>query len=254
MPSFTVCIINLVKFLTENYNIKDDGIYIYGKSSGGFITHYLAQTQSLKIKAAASLAPALSPMVSLPYHLGQGFKTTVNTEAVMAGVNETFTGASQFYSGEKSYVLDNVKKWRQIDAFFLGTDLSDEQVENIVGACYNAGNASSDRLKITDVSIDSNTTTTDILNNAKRWVPCPTKIWIAADDTTVYHDNSKMFVEMAQRAGSPCYLRSLPANTGKHHAVDTDTNAIKTTYQTKYGGSVQVPVAYAEMVDWFNRW
>ena len=91
-------------------------------------------------------------------------------------------------------------------------------------------------------------------DSANRWTPCPTEIWIAEDDWVVFHGNSKLFVEMAQRTGSPCYLRTMPKNTGGHHAVDTAENALKVNYITKYAGVVEIPAAYAELVDWFNRW
>ena len=93
-----------------------------------------------------------------------------------------------------------------------------------------------------------------MLNSAKRWIKIPTTIWVAADDTAVSYYNCKYFVEMAQRTGSPCYLRSMTQETGAHHSVDTHSNAPKVDYKTKYAGVVNVPIAYAELVDWFNRW
>ena len=278
-PSYTAAITNLVKFLTSNYNIKDDGIYIYCKSSGGFVCHLLALTQNIKIRAVASLAPALSPMVSMAHH-SETYTATANMEAAQIGVSGTFVGNNNFSSEEKAIVLNNVHLWRQIDPFFMGTDLTDEQVATIVDACYSAGGTGYHL----NIVYCSNSATSEvkakfeasrtIMNAAKRWIPCPTKIWIASDDDKVFHDNSKMFVEMAQRAGCPCYLRSLPSSTGKHHAVDgvqsgnnnTPTeisSTIRTDYTTRYQGGTyrdtypnqgKFPIAYAEMIDWFNRW
>lgn len=249
-PSYAVSIVRFVKFLTENYNIRTDGVYIYGKSSGGFMTHYLAHAQTLKVRAAAGLAPALSPMVSLPLHLYNS-PNTVSVEAGQIGITGTIPSTrDDFFNNNCALVLNHINLWRQIDPFFMGTDLTDEQVETIVDAVYESRTSNTNE----NTNISTVSAATAILNNAKRYVHCPTKIWIAEDDGTVHYGNSKLFVEMAHRGDSPCYLRSLPRNTGAHHAVDTHANAIKTTYQTKYGGSVQVPVAYAEMVDWFNRW
>lgn len=242
-PSFVSSIVNMVKYLTNNYNIKDDGVYLFGKSSGGFIVHMLTETQSVKIKAAGSLAPALSPMVSMSHH-ARTYNSAANVEAQQIGITETIS--SSFTDTDKALILDNIKKWKQIDAFFTNTDLTDEQIRTIVNNCYNAGGQ---HRNITDIADN-----TAILDNAKRWIYCPLKIWIAKDDYVVYHGNSKMYVDMAQRAGCQCYLRSMPSGTGAHHAVDRDENAIKVNYTTKYAGTVEIPVAFAELVDWFNRW
>lgn len=245
-PSFMTCITDMVNYLIANYNIKDDGIYVYGKSSGGFLCHMLALEQPVKVRAVGSLAPALSPMVSIAHH-ARTYTSTANIEAQQLGIDHTFT-SGQFGEGDQAAIIDNVALWRQIDPFFAGTDLTDEQVAQILRMCYDAG-GNSYHLNISDIP-----EAVSLCDSAQRHVSCPTRIWIAEDDYIVFHGNSKLFVEMAQRAGSPCYLRSLPAGTGMHHAVDTDDKALRTMYVTRYAGEVEVPVAYAELVDWFNRW
>ena len=242
-PSFLSSICNMVKYLTNNYNIQDDGVYLYGKSAGGFIVHILAQSQSLRIKAVGSLAPELSTMVSMS-HDASAYNETANLEASQIGITDTIT--KDWTDNDKGIILNNIKKWKQIDSFFTNTDLTDEQIRTIINNCYSA---SGRHLNISDLADN-----VSIINTAKRWVYCPTKIWIAKDDYVVYHGNSKLYVEMAQRAGCQCYLRSMPSGTGAHHAVDTSDTAIKVSYKTKYAGTVEVPVAYAELVDWFNRW
>ena len=236
----------MVNYLIENYNLKDDGIYVYGKSSGGFLAHLLALEQPVKVKAAGSLAPALSPMVSIAHH-ARTYTSTANMEARQLGIDHVFT-SGQFDETDQASITDNVSLWRKIDPFFSGTDLTDEQVEQILKMCYAAG-GNSYHLNISDIP-----EAVDLCDSAKRYVPCPTQIWVAEDDFIVFEGNSRLFVEMAQRAGSPCYLRSLPSGTGAHHAVDTDDKALLVNYITKYAGQVEVPVAYAELVDWFNRW
>lgn len=51
-----------------------------------------------------------------------------------------------------------------------------------------------------------------------------------------------------------CFLREIPDGYGGHHAVDNSYLAPKINYTTKYGGNVEIPIAYAEMVEWFNQW
>jgi hypothetical protein len=63
-----------------------------------------------------------------------------------------------------------------------------------------------------------------------------------------------MYRDMIRNANGICYLRTMPDGCGGHHAVDTSETAPVVTLQTKYGGEMTVPVAYAELLDWFNRW
>ena len=95
-----------------------------------------------------------------------------------------------------------------------------------------------------------------LINDAKLRVSVPTKIWIAPDDTNVQYDEVLLYVNSAQRAGSPVYLRLMPKNTGAHYAVEehSGTTCAKVDYKPKYSSTtVNVPVAYAELIDWFNR-
>lgn len=241
IPSQKTSIVNMVKYLTANYNLCDDGIYIYGKSAGGFITHSLAYMQPIKIKAAGAMNPSICLLLSQRNHVTQKLACVKNTAMQIGTPEITFT---EWGDAAKQYYIDNITRWRQIDAFFQGTDLTDEQVAQIVSACYDA-----ETIHMKDVTIADQLT-----NAAKRFISCPTLIFSDPADTSVSHNTILKYTQMAQRCGSPVFLRTLPAVSGRHHSTDTATEAIKTTYKTKYGGDVEIPVAYAELVDWFNRW
>lgn len=262
-PSYSAALSNLVGFLIENYNIKNDGVYISCKSAGGFMAAFLAETQPFKIRAAGLLAPALSPTISLANHASQQTEVA-NMEAEQLGIDYRFT-ASNFDAEAKASIITNIAKWRQTDGFFRNTDISDSEMATIVSAAHAAAglNTKTDGLNI----VLKDNGNEEILATKKRWVPCPLKIWISQGDATVFYDNSRVFVEMGQRAGSPCYLRTVPSatTTGQsHHAmVDTSTDAPRIqSYKTKYGGIATkigtlpdgIPIAIAELVDWFNQW
>lgn len=241
MPSQKTSIVNMVKYLTANYNLCDDGIYIYGKSAGGFITHSLAYMQPIKIKAAGAMNPSICLLLSQKNHVTQKLACVKNTAMQIGNPEITFT---EWGDAAKQYYIDNITRWRQIDAFFQGTDLTDEQVAQIVSACYDA-----DTIHMGNVA-----TANQLTNAAKRFISCPTLIFSDPADTNVSHNTMLKYTQMAQRCGSPVFLRTLPAVSGRHHSTDTAAEAIKTTYKTKYGGEVEITVAYAELVDWFNRW
>lgn len=268
-PSMQTSVCNMIKYLIENYNIKQDGVYIWGKSAGGFPCHCIGYNQPFKVKAVGSMTPAISLMLSLSHH-ATTYTSVVNMTAEQIGLDETFGGS--WGDTEKGYILDNIGLWRQIDPFFFGLDMTDDEVKKVVKACYdytwsNNGTTynstrSLDSLRNWNKPSDINTSEVkaeceealQLVDNAKRYISCPTKIWIEDADTAVSYENCRLYAEQAQRTGSPVFLRTLKRGTGGHGATDISETAVKTTYKTKYGGSVEIPVAYAELVDWFNRW
>lgn len=252
-PSFISCIRDLVNYAIANYNISADGVYLIGKSAGGYILHLMTVMQGLKIRAAASLAPGISPLSAMQFYLSSLYNNIDTTRFAFTqlGISDNPTGV--WASHDKAIVLNNIHKLRQIDCLFMGTDLSDEQVTTIVTESYNDSSSESN-FDNTKKDFTGTAACMAILNNTRIHVPVPTKIWVASDDAAVPYTMAKLYVEMAQRAGSPVYLRRMPSGKGGHHVVDTDDKAPKVTYQTKYGDAVSIPVAYAEAVDWFNRW
>lgn len=285
-PSFASCIKDMVKYLCANYNICDDGVYIYGKSSGGYVLHLLTQQQGLKIRAAASLAPAISVLANIAYSIKTnyssaemmceqlgitGLKSSWSNNSAL-GVTRSGSEEDEIFNDFVEFISNNIHKFRQVDPFFYGCDLSDEQVANVVVSAFNDSGA------VFPVKSTTNTNPTkreyyksqsamSILNYSRIHVNVPTKIWIASNDTSVSYISAKLFVELAQRTGSPVYLRRMPSfiqnssysgtrtSAGGHTSVDTNANAPKVLYKPKYSDTaVNIPIAYAELVDWFNRY
>lgn len=170
------------------------------------------------------------------------------------------------FTGFKNFILSHIHELRQIDPFFFGADITDNEIRDITGFLYNDQNAlfpgepgsgNPDTRTKRDFAKCSNALA--VLNSAKLHVNTPTKIWIASDDVNVKYKSAKLYVDMAQRAGSPVYLRRMPTGTGGHYSVDTNTSweshIKKVTYKPRYSSTeVTVPIAYAELVDWFNRY
>lgn len=290
-PSFMTSITNMVKFLSKNYNICDDGVYIYGKSAAGFIVHLFSIYQPFKIRAIGSFAPAISPLASTPTHITNNGPSVVNNvlrqlDIIGDGNNEGVDANFKTTESQWSYIIGtqagkhgasetdytNLSKWRRIDPFFANTDMTDEEVFNIIdttfGFKYKTNNVIyqapwdlfmnigyyNESTETTDSTRNLRNLNMEVIADHKRWCAVPTKIWIDAADTRVSYTMSKVFVDMAKRTGSPCFLRSMPYNTGGHFSVDTSETAVKVDYASKYAGVVNVPIAYAELVDWFNRW
>ena len=259
---------SMVDYMCTNYNIKNE-VYLYSKSAGGFLSHLPQLSQVLNIKAVASLSPALSTMISARAHAAANMYQVVNAE-----VNQFVEGAvitSDFINDEtqKNYILDNIGKFRQLDPFFCSINLSDDQVRTIIAQLYDKNIYNQKKNNISNytsyISSDPNgvikASTGDsvidgYIDNATRSLPCPTCIWIAYDDAAVFYGNADIFVQQANRdPNTKCFIRPIPRGYGGHRAVDSGTDTIdplNTTVELN-GETITIPIAFAEMVNWFKN-
>ena len=262
-PSFITCIHSLVEYVNANYNVKTDGVYLISKSAGGYTLHLLTQLQVLNIKAAASLAPGITPFGTMHY-----YTQSANRAATRALSQLGITITSTSWSDNKPIVLNNIHKLRQIDPLFFGTNLTEQQVDSLVRVLYYKKSSSKkcfydcsecmEGVTITEGSMSEGTglpagTVVPGLSSVGIYLQVPTWVWIANDDTNVVLHDVWLYVEMAKRGSEHCGITKIPRGYGEHHAVDTASNAPKVRYQTKYAGEVEIVKAYAQLVDWFNN-
>ena len=264
-PSFVTSIIKLVEYVTVNYNVKTDGVYLISKSAGGYILHLLTQLQVLNIKAAASLAPGISPFGTMRYYTESATRATTRA---LGQLGITITSSS--WTTNMPIVLDNIHKIRQVDPLFFGTNLTDEEVDSLVRVLYykKSGNKKSfyncpecmNGVTITEGSMSEGTglpagTVVPGLNSVGIHLQAPTRIWIAEeDDGSVLPKEPRLYYEMANRGGgSTCVLTTIPSGYGGHHAVDTSPLAPKVTHHTRYAGEVEIVETYSQLVSWFDK-
>ena len=262
-PSFITCLHSLVEYVNANYNVKTDGVYLISKSAGGYTLHLLTQMSIIPIKAAASLAPAISLFGTMHYYTQSANRATKRALAQL-GIAITSTE----WSVNKPIVLNNIHKLRQIDPLFFGTDLTDEEVESLVRVLYYKNSLNKKQFStcsecmngvtITEGSMSEGTglpagTVVPGINSVGINFHVPTWIWIADDDVNVSPKEANLYAQMSARGGSPCGITKISGGKGAHHAVDTASNAPKVRYQTKYAGEVVIVKAYAQLVDWFNN-
>ena len=249
-PVSVSCVTNLYKYLMHNYNLCDDGCYIYGKSSGGLMTMWFALNKALPIKAAGGLAPSLD-LIGSDMRFGCSSKEQVKWWLSLFGID----ASSNIGSGDGILSASEMQFLLSKKNLLLGYDTM--QI-----------NSNMDYDKYLTLSAESSIETTqhgiprpvfgkeikDLASSAKRWANAPIKIWHSKDDNAVLYDTSEWFIRSLRNAGAMAELRTMPNGTGKHHSVDDDPAAIKVNYQTTYSGIQSINVAYAELVDWFKRW
>lgn len=243
-PVALACYVGLYNYIAKSFNIKKDGCYVFGKSNGGLATTYLGLMRPFPIKAIGSFAGTLSTINSLRYTKG----TTIQYYADRLHIDHTFNVSSSRY-------LYQVETADDIAAI---NDAYNAYLRHFDPMTMMSGNGEAISEALWQYAY--NTLTQDwanvwtLVNEEKKTLSVPMKIWQALDDTDVPIVYSEMFKKMVDNANGICYLRKFPAGCGAHHALDTASGAPRITITPKYGTEVTVPLAYAELVEWFERW
>ena len=105
--------------------------------------------------------------------------------------------------------------------------------------------------------MEADTELNEMIENSKVFFNMPIKIWHAVDDVNVPIQITRWWCRMVKNGGGLCYIREFPSGCGAHYAVGYSGDESKTPmvdYITPYGETINIPVAYAELVDWFKRW
>lgn len=233
-----------LKWVCDNYNVDINHVYVTGKSLGGLQAINMCYERDFPIKACCPIAPEIdATSIGFGYEK-EGRKSyakdlgfTVDTNGVLE--EEGAKLLSGFSSNFKAYAKENAHKLQGYNP--LWRNLLNANVEELIQFQIEADHLIGLPNKIKTMT---------------RICDTPTKIIVAIDDTAVSHDLCKAYIQSIKNGGGVGEMRSLPINTGKHHAVDNDPNALKVaSITTKCGVThTNVPLAYAEMVQFFRRY
>lgn len=235
-PLSVACYCQFYNYMIANYNIRTDGCYMYGKSSGGLMPALMSALRPFAVRAAAGLAPMISLFSDLDY--------IANEPAMVYWQLQQFgydmTGMSPEYPGPtRQQVLGQSELLLGYDPLLINSDLDEKTIDTHIA--NNSGT-------ITDAGIES------LSEGKHKYQNVPIKIWVAEDDPYCRRGVIKFYKKVIDQANGICNVRWFSEGTGQHHAVDTSVNAPKVNYNTRYGGTINMPVAYAEMLDWFKQW
>lgn len=230
---------NFYNFLMRNFNLRTTGCYVFGKSAGGLMATMLGYLQLFPVRAVGNLAPSLTSWGADCRYL---HKAWINWQLDQFGCESPNVTGSLADDASKQYVLDNVDKLIGWDPMVYCSNIKLKDMLTKMYAISNIHNYGTDEELVA------------LMESGVKFQPFPMKIWQAVDDEAVPIATSRFYVKMVQNGGGICYLREFPAGTGKHHAVDNSSSAPQVSYITRYSGTVTICQAYAELVDWFNRW
>ena len=150
-PSYVSSIACLLKFIYANYNVRTDGIYVCGKSSGAFMSLLLPYLQGFKVRAAAGLSPVISPLIGLRFNdddygdygnstftniVWNQLNITKATSQTPAVANEELGGTPGNHPFDTYTAYINTPLLRRYDALFKTINLTDEELKAFMGQYY----------------------------------------------------------------------------------------------------------------------
>lgn len=237
-PDNIACMVGAFEWVTKNYNIDREKVFTMGKSHGCLMTLALAYTKSIPIKAAAFLCPLLNW-----FEQGVGLgaysyehRVVIANQLGFENVGDLDTSALETLYSEDytTYCLGNVDKMVGNNPFLMGID-------------------GTKAYELTSKSISR--TWSDQIFDSSRNCDTPLKVWGASDDGAVVYAQLKSLVTEIKNGKGIAAFRRMPTGTGGHRSVDNDANALKVaSIVTKLGYTcTDVPLAYAEVVQWFRR-
>ena len=83
----------------------------------------------------------------------------------------------------------------------------------------------------------------------------PVKIFCSYEDTVVpYRRNSELMYQMMKNAGQVCELRMFHTDAASAHNFEVQDSRYLTEVTTVYGETMQAPVVYIEMLQFWRRY
>lgn len=183
-PTALACYSGLYKFITNNYNIRADGVHVFGKSNGGLGTVMLGYTQPFPIKSLASLAGSLSLVASFRYSTAEN----LNYWLSQFGIDSNYDYPSYWYnkhtSNDIEFIASNSHQFNGYDPMLAGTDIDSYTFTKLImsNGYVNHTMNGEDLLKI--------------ISQTSKYLPKPIKNWHATDDQSVPIETSRFFKRM----------------------------------------------------------
>lgn len=234
-------------WVINNFNIKTDGVFVYGKSLGGcMVGNLLYNTTSMPIIACAGLAPTMDVVSEILRNRTSSYLKYYASQFNMVGeINFDTASANE----KNQYFLNNANKVIGYNPLWNGTIGLD--TDKLLSLSYTH--------PVVNTGVE-NKEEREAYESLPKMQTRPYKVWIARDDVNVDPRFCDYWQKMAQRAGSLYELRWMPENTGGHWAVDRGETIngvfqkpISAEVTPRYGNKTTIAVAYIEMIAWFRR-
>ena len=235
------------RWAIRNFNFKTDGVVVFGKSLGGSMVGNLMYQDCIPVLAAAGLAPTMDVVSEIMRNRPACYLQFYADQFGMEGNIDFNTATAQ---QKKEYFQNNAHKTVGYNPIFNGLlNANHKQLE--VLACshpfVDTGNEHPEERQA--------------FESLAKIQKVPYKVWIAVDDINVDPRFCDYMQKMVQNGGGIYQLRWMPANTGKHWAVDRGETydgvfqePIQADVKPLYSDEIlRMPVSFIEMVSWWRR-
>lgn len=230
-PTNNACYSSCYKFLTDNFNVRTDGVHIIGKSHGGLQVFNLPYASNIPAISCVSLAGSGN---FVTYNLGYTNPDRIATardfgiEGDLSALTETANNSEE----ARALISANADKFIGTASIFNG----------VVG------------FDPTDMVI----THWNDLRNLDYIVPysVPTKCWISPSDSLWLiraNEERKKWVEKGGGIFEMRYMQTTDNVNDAHHTVDTFGPFVDSIVTRLGVTHSDVPVAYAEAVQFIRR-
>lgn len=237
------------RWIVENFNIRTDGAFVFGKSAGGRKVGNLVSRSGIPLLAAAMLAPALAVTKNRSWE----------KYAFGYSLEERMAYAEDFgfdIDGDPEVLLGSTGQYPAITPEFIS--FMEANLPKTLGyAPLWNGLVDADLDQLVDMEIDPYGAGYDesYYQHLKRVIQTPVKVWMAMDDSREIEPHQMLaYVKSIREANGIAEVRLMPDGTGGHNSVDSSPLALRTSGVTKLGEPYNdIPLAYVEMVQWFRR-
>lgn len=248
------CYISGIRRILDVYNIRNDGIYVTGISSGGLAALNLAFNNVIPVRACAPLAPAISifnrflgynEQQRKEYAWAMGF---TGDDSVLVGKNGESPTANQtqpaYTQALIDYFTDNAYKTIGYNPMWNG--IVGVPLSTLLEWGLEPNDQSATRLGKGD-------------RNAQNWAnvcricKTPIKIWVADDDHNISPEIIYNFLTTLKNGQCIGEERRVPDGEGGHYAFTSSETAHRASSKTALGiAYTDIPIYWMEMVAFFR--
>lgn len=247
-----------IKYVCDRFNVNIEKVSLLCKSQGGHIGHWAVTQTVFPFKTVSLFAPS----------------TGLGTSPILFNANcRTATTKYVDFDGTENeistFISSGLPSNSTVKSFL---DKNKAKIVNLIPYAHGIANSSVDELyashwqNLAEVpqwmideglpSLPSGAITIYSVASHDNFVKVssiPSKFWCSWDDNATSSYVNYAICRWLQNGGSDSSFRALPVGTGGHHAMDTDTNALKSSGTTALGISYSdIPTAYVEVVQFIR--
>lgn len=254
-----------IRYVCSRFNVDIDKVNLLCKSQGGEFGHWACIQTVFKFSTISLFAPAtMSGMLSGSGNSGGMFYNTNSREAITkySDFDGTSSELSTFISNGnfenatvKSFCDKNKGKIVSLMPYALG--VANSTLDELYSLLF-AQTSSVPQWMLDEGVPDRPSSSIPVYSIAEhedfvKLSSTPIRFWGAFDDTAVSMYSNYAICRWLQNSGADATFRTLPLNTGGHHAMDSASSALKSSGTTALGiAYTNMPTAYVEVVDFIR--